>query len=465
MIVPRILAAARRVPAVRRASAAAVLLAAGGLAVPTASAQVNRPNRGQPGDAFGYYGPSVSRSSVGGRPGTRGFSGFGGFGTGNPTSFADGLRPRYGFGGRGGFGFGGGYRGLRGFGGTFGYGGLYGLGPGWVPGPYGGAVYGPAIYGPTVGVGPGVVGYGYGPIYPGYGYAVGGSPYIPYSTPLGDALGTSGVGVAGAPLAGPAVGPNAVLDAAAREEADRWRAPVNVVPRQAAPGENLGDPADELLARGERPADERELADALREERRGDEAFARTDYRTALKRYRRAVDLAPFRGDSLYRLAFAELALGNVAGATDDLRRAVELNPSLPTTGATLRELFGGGNGLARTSLMSAAAAHAREDVRDPDRLFLLAATMHANGDSRAREIFEAAWRLTGGRPHLRAYLDPVAVEFGARSGDDAIDAPGSLPDDELPDLPGADAAGEPTADEPDPLPAPPGRALSDDEV
>ena len=186
-------------------------------------------------------------------------------------------------------------------------------------------------------------------------------------------------------------------------------------------------------ARPPRPATDREVADAQREERAGDDAFAKADPKSALRRYRRAVDAAPDRGDAYYRVAFAELALGNFAGAGEDLRRALELNPSLPTTGPSLRELYGGGNALARTALLSSVAAYTREDVRDPDRLFLLAAAMHAAGDSRSREIFEAAWRLTGGRPHLRAYLDPVSVQFDPPAADAATDAAGDPLDAPVP--------------------------------
>ena len=95
-----------------------------------------------------------------------------------------------------------------------------------------------------------------------------------------------------------------------------------------------------------------------------------------------------------------------------------------------MAELWGDGNALARTEAVGRLAEYARADVRDPDRLFLLAAVMHAGGDSRAREIFEAAWRLTGGRPYLRAYLDPVAVRDLERAADEggADNAPAAPP-------------------------------------
>ena len=344
------------------------------------------------GGAFG--GGTFGRSNFGGLSG--GFRGGGtaGFGFGN---FGFGLYPGVGVGYPG-------YYGLPGYG----YG--YGYNPyltNYSLTPYGAAV---SQYGPFVGVSPGVGGATFGP--PGTGAAVLG-PDLGFGGFGGYAPGYGGYGAGGygsVPVgidpsaAGTrlpsAVNVNPVLGEEFREQAERWRAPLN-----------MGDAGP--LPPNPRPADERELADAIREERSGDEAFSQANFRKALAYYRRAVDASPTRGESLYRSALARIALGQWAAAGDDLRRALTLNPSLPTTGPTLRELLGGRHAIARASVLGGVAELARGDVRDADRLFLLGATMHADGDDRAREIFEAAWRLTGGRPYLRPYLDPVAVEFG----------------------------------------------------
>ena len=348
--------------------------------------------------ARGILGPGFGRRGFGGFYGS-GFFNRGGFiygrgvfgpgvvfGSNGFNSF--GPFPAYGFGfPYGGFGVG--------YGIPFGYGytytGLdYGNGYGITPGPHGLPLYGPVVTPATAPVA-GVAGYG-----------LGGANI--------NALAAAGVGLGGAALnpVAPVVDARPVENLQAQALADNWRRD----PLRAAPGENLGDLADGAVRRVPRDPTERELADALREERLGDEAFRNGDGTRALNHYRRAADLAPTRGESLYRRGIAELALGNYAGAGDSLRRAVAANPSLPTTGPTLRDLFGPGSDLPRLSMMSRVAEFTRADVRDPDRLFLLAVTMHANGDDRSREIFEAAWRLTGGRPHLRPFLDPVAVNF-----------------------------------------------------
>ena len=398
-------------PRLSRPLLAAAALAACGLpagAQITGSLPQGHPMKDGSGGAFGATG------SFSGGLGGFGRTGFGRTGFGR-TGFGTGL---------GGFGFnrgiygGGFFPGVYGVGYPVGVGGYYlnGLGPygygvGFTPTPYGAAV---AQYGPFVGVSPGLGGATFGPpgtgvgtlgpvLNPGYGPGFGyGTPGYGYGG-YGYGSVTPGVGPVAPAVAGVGVNPafgNPVIGEALREEADRWRAPID-----------LGDAGP--LPAAPRPAGERELADALKEERAGDLAFGELDFRKALAHYRRAAEAAPTRGEPLYRAAFARIALGQFAAAGEDLRRALNLNPSLPVSGPTLAELFGPRHTIARTAALGGVAELARGDVRDADRLFLLGATMHANGDDRAREIFEAAWRLTGGRPHLRPYLDPVTVEFG----------------------------------------------------
>ena len=353
---------------------------------------------------------AVAQDRLGGTPSYGGFQGasrnYGGFNSGGRLR-GDPLRNRPGVTLPGsfvtGFGVGPLYGGTF-FGGPIYGGGVYGLRPfgaGFVPtytsfDPYG--YRGIVPYGPTPVIAPGAVGYGYGPLpYAGYG---GYGGYGGFGGPAAVGVGAAGVASTNptGALVGGNVGPNPAILDGLRDEADRWRGPVN-----------LGDAGP--LPAADRPPTERELADSLKAQRLGDEAFQALDYHAAARRYREAAEEAPTRGEPVYRLAFARIATGDYPEAGEHLRRALALNPSLPTTGPSLAELWGDGNALARTEAVGRLAEYARADVRDPDRLFLLAAVMHAGGDTRAREIFEAAWRLTGGRPHLRAYLDPVAVE------------------------------------------------------
>ena len=331
------------------------------------------------------------------------------------------------------------------YGGPYGgvYGGYYGLQPngaGFVPTYTGFGLNGPYTtpvpFGPTVAVAPGAAGVGYGALglggyggYGGYGGGYGGGfngGFGGYQRPVRVGIGAGpavGVNPTGAVVGGN-FGPNPAIAQGLREDAARWRGAVD-----------LGDAGP--LPAADRSPTERELADSLKFQREGDEAFAALDYHKAARRYRDAAENAPTRGEPLYRMAFARMASGDYREAEEQLRRALALDPSLAVNGPSLAELFGGkaglGNDLARTSAVSGVADYARRDVRDPDRLFLLAAVMHAGGDTRAREIFEAAWRLTGGRPHLRAYLDPVTVRQledrpAGPAGDDDVALP--IPDE-----------------------------------
>ena len=241
-------------------------------------------------------------------------------------------------------------------------------------------------YGPNIGSSPFLfsiarppaLGPYYGPYWPAGSTGQYGDPYGPW--------GTVGAGPFARPAAVPAlVNAVPVAGAASREEAGRWRTPA--LPNDA--------PADAANA----------LPIAARETAAGDAAFADLRLPVALAHYDRAAAAEPDRGGHLYRAALARTASGEWADAAADLRRALELDPTLPATGPTLLDLFGDGRAAALPAAVGRAAEHARADPRDPDRLFLLAATLRAAGDDRAGDLAAAAWRLTGGAPHLRPYL------------------------------------------------------------
>ena len=338
---------------------------------------------------------SVTPPAAGG-----GFTG-GGFGSGYTPSYGGfGRTPSY-----GGFGEANLHRGRFAGGTTFyssGFGGFGFGGPGFGYGGlgYGGFGYGGIGYG---GLGYGGLGLGYGLPYYGGGVpplVVSLPPVVNYVTPeVYQPLGPDGFPVGGgfAPGVGPGVDP--LLAEEAREADRRWNGPVDA-----------GDPAppEQVL-----PSGPRAVAEALEAERRGDEQFRRVEFGKAYGEYRRAVAVAPDRGPARFRKGYALAALGEFERAVREFRRGLELDPSLPTTGPTLVELFGEGNNIPRVSFIGKIARFAREDVRDPTRLFLLGVVMHAAGDPRAAEVFEATWRLGGDSAGTAAYLNPVEVIDG----------------------------------------------------
>ena len=222
------------------------------------------------------------------------------------------------------------------------------------------------------------------------------------------------------PPLGPWVHPGLGMPPAMRESIERWqraerpRPRINAEPvagaehratadgwRAAASADDAGAPPTRAVA--EVPSDA--PTDAAGFEAAGDAAFSNYDYAAALTAYLRAAELDSARGTARYRAAFAHAGLRRFREAADELRAAVTLDPRLPADGPTLDDLFGGPGAAGRASLIGGVAAHARADSRDADRLFLLAAVMHAAEDDRAAGLFEAAWRLTGGAAHLRPYL------------------------------------------------------------
>ena len=386
---------------------------------PGASVGVGSPNYG------GGYGTGYGRGFGGSYgPSYGGFGrtpSYGGFGDANlhrgrfPSGSFNTFVPSY-----GGFGFGG-----------LGYGGL-GYGYGYSAFGYGG------------------LGYGYGLPY--YG---GGVPPLVVSIPPTVNYVTPEVYQPLGPDYGPGYGPAGPVDPlladplladTAREADRRWNGPVDA-----------GDPPPPELVQ---PSSPQAVAEALEAERRGDEWFRRVEYGKAYGEYRRAVAVAPDRGPSRFRKGYALAALNEYERAVFEFRRGLELDPSLPTTGPTLVEMFGEGNDIARTAFIGRIARYAREDVRDPTRLFLLGVVMHAAGDPRAAEVFEAAWRLGGDSAGVAAYLNPVEVRDGVPVEPEPVEpepiepAPGDV---DIPPLPAPDAGGDAEEDATPPDGPPPG--------
>ena len=163
----------------------------------------------------------------------------------------------------------------------------------------------------------------------------------------------------------------------------------------------------------------------------GDEQFRKQQWAKAYFEYRAAVDAAPDRADAHYRLGFVFVAMQHTSSAVRELKRAVFLDPTLPQTGDRLSVLFGPNSQIVRSSILHKVADWLREDIRDPDRLFLFGVLLHYEDDARGREVLEAAKRMSenSGRftDHIVAFLSqPVAPPNP--------DAP--KPDPELIDLP-----------------------------
>jgi hypothetical protein len=286
--------------------------------------------------------------------------------------------------------------------------------------------------------------YGY-PVFPDFGYGyVGYGPIHGYSSTVPPVIQPYPL------FDGSNLFDNPVLNHAREENDVRWNMPLAVEPVRDDPPKFLEPSSVEAKLK------------SIRAQGYGDEWMRRQDFIEAYRRYKQAVDLARDRAEPYFRLALAYTGMGSYASAVREIKLGLRLDPSWPSTGLPLERLLGDENLLAKSAILGSVVAWAREDIRDPDRLFLVGVLMHFEGDARSREVFEAAHRLSGGGPHLAAFLNPVPVK-AAGNAQPVPPAGQPNPDDLLPLPPGA-PQGDPAPDQaaPQAEPASPGAGAGD---
>jgi tetratricopeptide (TPR) repeat protein len=247
----------------------------------------------------------------------------------------------------------------------------------------------------SVDVGRYTTGYGYGYVDPGYGYGGG------YPATYGHGFESFAPIVRQAhPLwVGPDPFDNEVLARARLEEQLRWQAPLGttlaVEPVTQRPKLAVAASSPEMIRR------------SLEHRLHGDSWFRKQRYSTAYGRYKSALTAASDIADNHLRLGFSLVAMNRPEQAAEYFRDALALDPLLPQTGVPLRELFGPENDLSRTSVILRTSDWVREDIRDPERLFVLGVVLHFDGqEDKAAQFFETAYRLAGRGDHLRAFLE-----------------------------------------------------------
>jgi tetratricopeptide (TPR) repeat protein len=195
-------------------------------------------------------------------------------------------------------------------------------------------------------------------------------------------------------------------------------------------------PAEELPQRFIKPSTPEARLRSIRAEHEGDLQLKNLQFAVAARRYREALTAAEDRPEPYFRLAFAEAALGDFAEAVRLYKLGLQIDPGWPDHGLSLNELLGQQNLLAKTQVKQRVAEWTSENVRDPDRLFLLGVLLHKDDTAdKARILFETAAELAGNKPYLTAFLE--AVSAPADAGQAA-----AVPADELPPPPAPDGAG-----------------------
>jgi tetratricopeptide (TPR) repeat protein len=204
-------------------------------------------------------------------------------------------------------------------------------------------------------------------------------------------------------------------------------------------------------------------ADAMRRSVRyqaqGDDWFLKQNYLQAYGHYKQAVSATPGRAEPRFRMALALAATRNYATAIDEMKRAMRIDPTWPRTGVRLDELFGADNILSKNAVLHKLASWVGEDIRDPDRLFLMGVLLHFNDNiDKSRVFFEAAFELSRDRAYAKAFLDAEADQQAQRPADEP--RPGAIEDDEArpaavppgPAIPGIPARKQPEEPRPRPL-------------
>ncbi len=240
----------------------------------------------------------------------------------------------------------------------------------------------------------GVTGYGgypssYG-YWSGYGYPSAWSGY--YATPP-PAYGNLTSPTAPTFLSPPAPG-NPVLNDAWRENQQQWEQPLDALPIIANKRPSL--PPSSPAAQGR----------SIRHQHHGDLLLQNLEYLQASQRYRDAIAAAADRAEPHLHLAIAFAGIRHFDKAVHELKVGLSLDPTWPESGTSLDRLLRPENTIGKMQLKQAIAEWTLEDVRDPDRLFLLGAVLFLDNDvEKARQILETAARLSGMQEYLAIFL------------------------------------------------------------
>ena len=292
--------------------------------------------------------------------------------------------------------------------------------------PVGNSIGGRSCYGPRPAVNYGVYGgYGYDPMfgfnYTGcYGY--GGPGFgIGYSFPLYGPTYYS-------PAWGPYAGWNAPLTAA-----PVYLNPVPTLPTlpqwmidEATVNPTLkSKPISQTHRSLVQPSTPEAQLRSVRMQAAGDRLFAKLDYSAAEKSYAKALQAAPDRPDSYVRLAIAKAARGDMRAAVAYLKQMADVDPTYPSRSDSLDTLFGHQHGLSKLQVKQRVADWTKQDIQDPDRIFLLASMLFFDGDDRFRTLLDTAVKLDGDLAHYRAFLDaaPAIDKTAIAPTPDEIDA------------------------------------------
>lgn len=188
------------------------------------------------------------------------------------------------------------------------------------------------------------------------------------------------------------------------------------------------------------PSTPQALQLSLRYQVQGEEQLRQLNFLAASERFRKAIDTAKDQAVPRARLGLTMAARNKFPEAVQQFKLAVVLDPNWVETAESLEQLLGERNTLEKTRIMQRVAEWTLEDVRDPDRLFLLGVMLYLEGDDRSRTMLETAIRVAGAEEHLIAFLAPQIKRQEPEQEPDPADPMGQPgPDVPLPPVPAID--------------------------
>lgn len=180
----------------------------------------------------------------------------------------------------------------------------------------------------------------------------------------------------------------------------------------------------------------------------GDKQLKQIHYATAALKYRDAAAAARDQATPRFRLALTYAARSMFSEAIEQYRLGLALDPTWPQHAEHLDRLLGE-NTLAKKYLIHRIAEWTNEDIRDPQRLFLLGVVLHQDGDERSHDVLRTAIALAGPEPYLTAFFQVTGAE-----GEVATElAPAPAPV-------APHGVNQPPQQAPPPIPVPPGPVL-----
>jgi Tetratricopeptide repeat len=140
---------------------------------------------------------------------------------------------------------------------------------------------------------------------------------------------------------------------------------------------------------------------------KGNLALKKKRYSEAIHHYSNAIYLTPNQSKPHLHIGLAYTGLRNYLKAIVHLKKAVILDPSIPSTGQDLIEIFGPENQSELFVIKQQVVKWADKNIQDPQRLFLLGFILHFSGSQKqAASLFEAAVILSGKAEHLIPFRD-----------------------------------------------------------